>query len=394
MTDRAGKKAKKIRSDPGDVREPSPKEEALDRSEDLLKKDGVEEALLDIFKDVEKGFQDQEARADDTADWWDIYNCVLGRNQVYNGNSQVFVPIVRTAIEARKTRFVNQLFPVAGRYVEVTTEDGTIPYGIMALLEHYVRAAKLRTRVVPSLVRNGDVEGHRTIQVTWEETRRHVVHRVSAPPQAEGQDLESDEDVEDIKEEEIVAGAPVVMVVPDCDLLVLPQTASSLMDAIANGGSVTTLVRWSPAMLKRKIKEGVIDEDTGHDLLEELKDSQSQQVRDKAKALVDAAGIQGSARGKHVLLYRTWTMLTIEKKRRLCLAYFAGKERIASCRRNPYWSDRIDVISAPVDKLDTVFKGQSKVQVVSGQQYQANDAVNEGMDSAAYALMPIIMTDP
>lgn len=27
-------------------------------------------------------------------------------------------------------------------------------------------------------------------------------------------------------------------------------------------------------------------------------------------------------------------------------------------------------------------------------QYQANDAVNEGMDSAAYALLPIIMTDP
>jgi hypothetical protein len=36
----------------------------------------------------------------------------------------------------------------------------------------------------------------------------------------------------------------------------------------------------------------------------------------------------------------------------------------------------------------------SRIKFVAGLQYQANDACNEGMDSAAYALMPIVMTDP
>jgi hypothetical protein len=40
------------------------------------------------------------------------------------------------------------------------------------------------------------------------------------------------------------------------------------------------------------------------------------------------------------------------------------------------------------------FKGVSKVKHAADLQYAANDAINEGWDSAAYALMPIVMTDP
>jgi hypothetical protein len=110
--------------------------------------------------------------------------------------------------------------------------------------------------------------------------------------------------------------------------------------------------------------------------------------------MVDAAGIKGDGRGKFALIYRTWTMLTIDGERRLCLTYYGGKDRVLSCKRNPYWSDRIDIISAPCDKVDGSFKGVSRIKFVAGLQYQANDACNEGMDSAAYALMPIVMTDP
>jgi hypothetical protein len=47
-----------------------------------------------------------------------------------------------------------------------------------------------------------------------------------------------------------------------------------------------------------------------------------------------------------------------------------------------------------VEKLQGVFKGNSKVGIVADMQYMANDATNEAMDSAAYAMMPIVMTDP
>jgi hypothetical protein len=385
---------KKVRFDPGEITEKSEAEKKLDRNEELSGKEDIKDALLEIFDEIKKGFEQQSDRSDSNMDYWDCYNCVLGNQQFYNGNSKIFVPIVYNAVNARKTRFVNQLFPVNGRYVEVTTEDGTLPQTEMALLEHYVRQCKLRTRVAPAIMKNADIEGHVTVQVTWEEKRRHVVYKVQKPPQLE-EAVPDTEDVEDIEEEEIVNGGPDVRVIADSDLLVLPFTADSLEQALADGGSVTTLCRWSRAKLKKKIKEGEIDTEAGNAMLEEMKKESSPETRtDKAKEMIDAAGIKGDGRGKFALIYRTWTMLTIDGERRICLAYYGGKDRLLSCKRNPYWSDRIDIISAPADKVDGSFKGVSRLKAVADLQYQANDACNEGMDSAAYALMPIVFTDP
>ena len=141
------KKSSKIKNDPGESVKPDPAEEKLDRSEELISKESVRETLLEIYKDIEKGFLDQADRSDDNMDWWDCYNNVLNGNQFYQGNSKIFVPIVYNAVNARKTRFVNQMFPLSGRYVEAVTEDGNQPQTEMALLEHYVRVAKLRTQV-------------------------------------------------------------------------------------------------------------------------------------------------------------------------------------------------------------------------------------------------------
>ena len=197
-------------------------------------------------------------------------------------------------------------------------------------------------------------------------------------------------------EEELTEGRPVVKVVPDSDLLVLPPTADSLEEAFRDGGSVTTICRWSEAKIKEMIRLEEIDEDAGNDLLKELMiDDKLRQRQDKQKNMVDAAGIKTGARGKFALVYRTWVMLTIDNERRLCLAYYAGEQHILGCKRNPFWSDRVDIISAPVDKVDGSFKGRSKLEFgVADLQYHANDVCNEGADSASYALLPIIMTDP
>lgn len=388
------KKASKIRTDPGELPEKPEAEEKLDRAEQLAEREDIREALLDIFNDVEKGFDKQAERSDSNMDYWDVYNCELGQNQFYNGNSKIFVPIVYDAVNARKTRFVNQLFPSNGRYVEVTTEDGTLPQTEMALLEHYIRQGKLRTRVAPALAKNADIEGQMTVQCSWEEHRRHVVYKVRKPPEGEDGAPPDEEDIEDIQEEEIVSGAPHVEVVADSDLLVLPSTANSLQEALDSGGCVTTLKRWSKAKLKKMIKSGDMDTKAANEMLEEMSSKDDSQKTDKAKEMVDAAGIKGDGRGKYALIYRTWVILTIKGERRLCLAYYGGKDRVLSCKRNPYWSDRVDIISAPSDKVDGSFKGVSRVKFVAALQYQANDACNEGMDSAAYALMPIVMTDP
>src|SRR5215475_11729297 len=89
------------------------------RRDDLAKDEDIRKSLLDLYKDVERGFEDQNERSQELADLWDIYNCKLTGNQFYTGNAKIFVPIVQDAVRARVTRFSNQIFPKNGRYIDV-----------------------------------------------------------------------------------------------------------------------------------------------------------------------------------------------------------------------------------------------------------------------------------
>jgi hypothetical protein len=141
------------------------------------------------------------------------------------------------------------------------------------------------------------------------------------------------------------------------------------------------------------IRDGEIIKKLGDDLCEAMTRNETvDQPTNKGKRMTEAAGIR--EKGKYALVYETWCKLTVGKERRICRTFFGGPDKILSCRRNPNWSDHINLISHPVEKVQGSFKGKSKVEPVESLSYQANDAVNEAMDSSAYALMPIVMTDP
>jgi hypothetical protein len=277
----------------------------------------------------------------------------------------------------------------------------------MALLEHYIRKGRLRTQVIPALMRNGDVEGQYNLYVGWENSSRHVVYRTTPKIEIEGEEVDDptaeDDDEYDVEEVETFHMAPVVEVLADADVCVLPHTANSVGEALAKGGSATVIRRWSKSRVEQAMDEGEIDEDVGEELLTLFGANKDEQGAPEAnKKHVDAAGITMGSGGKELTLYETWTRLKVDKERRLCRIYYAGtkssgassEEMIASVKRGPYWNDKCPILSAPVKKVSNVFKGKSQVKPVAGLQYAANDTFNEGMDSAAYALMPIIMTDP
>ena len=369
-----------------------------DRQKEFATDPKVREKLLDVYKDVEKGFEDQFERSDKQKDYWDIYNCKLGSNQFYAGTSRIFDPIVRNAIEARVTRFTNQIFPVSGRHVEVTTEDATLPHALMALLEHYVKMAGTRT-YVPALLRNGDIEGQYNLYVNWVRNERHTAYRSNAIMSIEvgGETVEIDDPTEDedITEETIMHQHPTMEVLADADVVVLPATADSIDEALSVGGSATILRRWSKSKIKSMIDKGEIDEEAGEDLLAEMTKDTSKGIRqDPSKDHVDAAGIKGDGRGKWALVYETWTKVKIDDEWRICKVFFAGADKVLSCRRNPMWSDKIPLISAPVRKIQGAFKGQSLVQPVADLQYLANDMTNVSADSAIFGMLPVIMTNP
>lgn len=370
------------------------KKEPVTRSTELSGRASIKDALLKVWADVDEGFRNQASRSDDQMDYWDAYDCRLSANQYYNGTSRIFVPIIHNAVNARKTRFLNQLFPKGGRYVEAVTQNGDIPHGEIALMEHYVRRAKLRTRL-PALLKNGDVEGQYNVYVSWSTMARHVSWREEEGLEVtKGVKLTKDEGGEDIptmKSDVVLDEHPVVEVLPDADVLILPATCDSMEEALEQGGSVTIIRRWSKAQIKKMMKDKEVSSDMGELLLEGMAQADKSD-KDVAKKHADAAGIK--AKGKQCLGYETWTKLKVDGERRLCRAYYGGDELVLGCKLNPYWNDRCPLISAPVEKVSGVVKGVSPVSACVQLQYAANDAINEGMDSAAFALLPIIMTDP
>ena len=366
---------------------------------ELSGRKGIEETLLKTFAGIEKAFTECTDRINGNLDFWDIFNCELGPSQFYTGNAQAFVPIVHDAIEARKTRFVNQVFPQSGRYVEVVTDDEELPTALLALVDHYVEFARLRVDVLPALFKHGDIEGQWSVYIDWTERTRYVTRRVRKPldlgdgntvPQDA---LAEDDGVEDIEEEIVKDFGPTVEVILDNDLMILPNIADTVDEALYRyGGSVTILRRWSEEMVRQKIAAEEIEEEAGEELITRMKGVADGVQKDEKKAMADAAGVKTA--GKYALVYETWKVIDVDDAKRLTRTYYAGEKLVLSCRLNPFWCDLCPLLSVAVDKIGGSVKGISKVKAVAPLQYMANDFLNEGADSASYALMPIIATDP
>lgn len=367
----------------------------IDRDEELGTKAKTKDHLLKMFRDIQTAFVDQHERSDQILDHWDCYNCQRLTRQFYDGNTSIFVPIVRNAIKARKTRFLNQIFPQSGRYVEVTTSDVDLPQAMMALAEHYIRSSKLRTEVMPALLVNGDVEGQYSIYVTWEKIEKNVASRVMKPFQSDGLEFDELGESEDMEEEVIEEAGPKVEVIADNDIIILPVTADSIAEAIAVGGSVTILRRWTKAVIKKKKEDGDLIPEVADRMLKEMSVKKADASnRDTAKQLADAAGIKTGAGDKFALVYETWSNVKVGGDLRLCRSYYGGDDQVLGCKQNPYWCDEVPLISIPVEKVAGVFKGLAPIAPVMDLQILANDATNEGADAAHFSAMPIIMTDP
>lgn len=361
------------------------------RNDNLAEDEDIVEHLEKLYDDIEAGFEAEADRHTDIVDNWKMYRCELDAHQLFNGRNQLYLPLVYDATRARATRFTNQLFPQNGKHVECTTADGTLPRAALAILERHIDKARLR-ELAPAMFIAGDLEGNYNLYVQWQDKKRYVTKRVSKPVEVEeGVPAGKTEDVE---EEEISEGGPLVDIIPDADICILPATASGLDDAIAQGGSVTIVRRWNKARIKQAIKDEEIGEDEGEELLENMNKQEDGKYLDSAKAATKAAGLRKDGRGKWALVYETWTNLEVDDEERLCQIFFAGADNILKARRNPLWSDKLPLLSVPVQRQPGSAKGQAPVAAVADMQYYANDVLNETADAVNYALLPIITRDP
>ncbi len=363
-----------------------------DRTKEWMNDEKVKKELGEVYASIVSGYDDKEEQKRVIERAWDIYNCELNENQMYVGDSKIFLPIVHDAIEARVTRYSNSMFPQTGRYSDVLSNDAKVPYETMAVLDHYVEQCSLRDVIVPSLMRAGDITGQYSLFIGWQKKERHAIKKKQTPAIGMGEaGISGGGEIEDIEIETVDDSRPDVMVLDTRDLLVLPASVDEIEDAEV----VVIALRWSKGKIKEMIDNEEIDKTAGETLMDNMGQAGREQQPNPDKKALNSAGIKTDSKGnKTALVYMLWTMLKIGGKRRRCMAYMAGPENILSCKRNPYWSDRIPVISQAALKVNGSFWGKSRVQGVEAVAYAANDAFNMGQDSIKYSLMPITCVDP
>lgn len=371
-------------SEPGN---PTPDEPGGPEEKDYVGRQLICDKAADIYDDVVDGFSAKKEREESNEDFWDVYNCKLTDKQAYEGTSQVFVPVVRDAIEARTLRFSNALFPANGRFTECISSTGDSAHALTALVNHYVREIHLR-EIVGSTLRAGDVTGQYSIYVGWRNIERTITQRAPQPVMVEG--LDSGETVPGVEEITLTRGTPDVWVIPDDDLCVLPATVDSVDDADVVAVALRVSKSW---VRERKDQFTSKKYKAAMEMFKDKSGSRPERSNsDKQRA--KEAGVKSDKGTKFLLLYEIHCKLEIEGKRVPCVVLAAGPTDILSIKKNPYWGQRAPVISAAVKKVAGSFWGISPSKSVEQLQYQCNDAINMGMDAAQFALSPIVMTDP
>jgi hypothetical protein len=350
-----------------------------------------------LYPKIQKCYENKQQQSDRVEEYWNIFNAIPDENQQYTGNSQCYIPAVRDAITARCKRTLATLFPANYKHVDAVGPSNTTPFPTLALLEHYIRKTNLKDIVRADLL-SGDVTGQWALYVDWMRTTRRITELVKKPPILESDDGIEAEDVTveeewDVEEKEIVDEMPDISPMAVDDLAVYPPTVNDIERATATA----VRLRLSKESVQQFIDEGVFVGWNAKEIMDNLNEPDGgRQKRVPNKRRTADAGVRTEGTYKYALIYEAHTNLELEegKGKEPCFVYYAGPEVILGIIRNPFWSKKRPIITAPVERIQGTIYGISRVEPVKYLQWNLNDMWNMGQDSAQYALLPIVMTDP
>lgn len=353
------------------------------------------QACEKFYAQIKKAYDNREEADESIAEYWNIYNATPDDNQMYQGNSKCYVPAVRDGINARAKRALKQLFPQRYKHVDAIGSDGIVPRAHLAMQEHYIRSTKLKS-ICRSMLVSGDVTGQWNLYIDWAKTKYTITNMIKKNPALlddSGEELEisdPDTEVEELEEHEIFQEGPTVSDLATEDLVVIPPT----IDDIEKADLVSVKLRMSKENVRDMERRGIfiIPKDT--ELSEWMEERSSKEKRSPPKKRAGDAGIKTEGTFKYLLVYEVTARIEFEKgKKSLAYIYFAG-EKIVGLIKAPQWGQKRPVISAPVERISGSFFGISKIEAVKWLQWNLNDFWNMGQDSGAYAMLPIVMTDP
>src|ERR1700677_1228537 len=351
-----------------------------------------------LYPKIQKCYENKQQQSDRVEEAWNIYNAIPDENQQYSGNSQCYVPVVRDCINARCKRTLATLFPANYKHVDAVGPANVTPYPTLALLEHYIRKTNLKDIVRADML-SGDVTGQWCLYVDWMRTTRRITELVKKPPilsdeetGVEAEDITVDEEW-DIEEKEIIDEMPDITPIAVDDLAVYPPTVNDLEKATATA----IRLRLTKESVQQFIDENVFVGWNAKEIMDNLNEPDGgRQKRVPNKRRTADAGVRTEGTYKYALIYEVHANLELEEGRgkEPCFIYYAGPEVILGIIRNPFWSKKRPIISVPVERIQGTIYGISRVEPVKYLQWNLNDYWNMGQDSAQYALLPIVMTDP
>ncbi|AOI92547.1 hypothetical protein [Burkholderia pseudomultivorans] len=352
-----------------------------------------------LYPKIAKCYENKQEQMDRCAEYWSIYNAQPDENQQYSGNSQCYIPAVRNAVNARMKRTLAQLFPVNHKHVGATGPDGTIPFAQVSLLEHYIRSAAVKDVVRADLIA-GDVTGQWNLYIDWSRTQRRITELIKKPPILEDhelggevEDLAADDDEWDWEKEtkEVTTEGPDIVPFATEDLAVYPPTCNDIEKATATA----IRLRLTIDAVQQFVDEGIFIGVSAKELVDNLaKPDGGREKYVPPKKRTGDAGIRTEGTFKYALIYEVHTNLDLGNGKEPCFVYFAGQDVILGIIRNPFWSGKRPIISAPIERITGSFFGISKIEPVKFLQWNLNDFWNMGQDSAQYSLLPITMVDP
>jgi hypothetical protein len=351
-----------------------------------------------LYPKIAKCYENKQEQMDRIEEYWNIYQATPDENQQYSGNSLCYVPAVRDCINARIKRTLAQLFPANYKHVDAVGPTGDTPFAQMSLLEHYIRKGHLKD-VVRADMLAGDVTGQWNLYVDWTKSTRRVTEVIKKKPptlsNADGsitaEDTTAEEEYETENKEVIDEGPDIVPFATE-DLAVYPPTCNSIEEATAT----CIRLRMSKEKLEQLVDEGVFIGTTAKELLDKVaKPTGGREKYVPPKKRTGDAGVRTEGTYKYALIYEVHTNLDLGKGyKEPVYVYYAGQNEILGIIRNPFWGGWRPILSAPIERIQGSFFGVSKIEPVKYLQWNLNDYFNMGQDSAQYALLPIVMTDP
>jgi len=328
-----------------------------------------EKILSTIGKRVEKAFSSESRKKFESkiADYWKAWNAQSIDSQ-YDGFHTVTLPFAHDAIEACVKRDVATFFPVSNEWVTATGPDQEVSYKISKLLNHHLVSSEFMD-TIRIVDRTARVTGTGILYADWEN---------DLDPDEEEPDLET---LNPLAEQEVEEGTVFRSVGPE-NFLVEPITCLSLKKA-----SLVAERRFlDVGMYRRLVEEGVYE--ASKDLEKYLKGDIDEGLKDILEAKNSGIGLKGEGLSTVIIVVDVFT--EFEGKDMLITL---SKGIVLRAEESPFGKER-PYFGVSRKQDGQSFFGHGDIQYIMGMAEAANDFINQGLDSATYALCPVVSVDP